>query len=60
VLAGGRVAVASGDGLLRLFSASDGALVATAEIPGGAAAQPALAGGMLIVLGGDGEVHAFR
>jgi len=60
VLAGGRVAVASGDGLLRLFSATDGALVATAKIPGGAAAQPALAGGMLIVLGGDGEVHAFR
>lgn len=60
VLAGGRVAVASGDGLLRLFSPTDGALVATAEIPGGAAAQPALAGGMLIILGGDGQLHAFR
>ncbi|MDR0810250.1 MAG: PQQ-binding-like beta-propeller repeat protein [Gemmobacter sp.] len=60
VLAGGRIAVASSDGLLRLFSPVDGALVATAPIPGGAAAQPALAGGQLIVVGGDGQLHAFR
>ncbi|MFD1808824.1 PQQ-binding-like beta-propeller repeat protein [Gemmobacter lanyuensis] len=44
VLAGGRIAVASGDGLLRFFSPLDGAMVATAPIPGGAATQPALAG----------------
>jgi outer membrane protein assembly factor BamB len=60
VLAGGRIAVASGDGLLRLFSPTDGTLVATAPIPGGAAAQPALAGGMLFVVGGNGQLHAFR
>lgn len=60
VLAGGRIAVASGDGLLRLFSAVDGTLVASAPIPGGAATQPALAGGMLFVVGGDGQLHAFR
>lgn len=60
VLAGGRIAVASGDGLLRLFSPLDGTLVATAPIPGGAAAQPALAGGQLIVVGADGQLHAFR
>lgn len=60
VLAGGRIAVASGDGLLRFFSPTDGTLTATAQIPGGAAAQPALAGGMLLVVGGDGQLHAFR
>lgn len=60
VLAGGRVAVASSDGMLRLFNATDGALVATAEIPGGAASAPVLAGGMLLVMGGNGQIHAFR
>lgn len=60
VLAGGRIAVASGDGLLRLFNPTDGTLVASAEIPGGAASQPALAGGLLLVVGGDGQIHAFR
>lgn len=60
VLAGGRIAVASGDGLLRFFSATDGTLTGTAQIPGGAAAQPALAGGMLLVVGADGQLHAFR
>ena len=60
VLAGGRIAVASGDGALRFFSPQNGALVGQAEIPGGAAAQPALAGGMLIVVGGNGQLHAFR
>lgn len=60
VLAGGRIAVASGDGLLRFFSPLDGAMVATAPIPGGAATQPALAGGMLFVVGANGQLHAFR
>jgi outer membrane protein assembly factor BamB len=60
VLAGGRIVVASGDGLLRLFSPVDGTLVATAEIPGGAASQPALAGGLLYVVGANGQLHAFR
>lgn len=60
VLAGGRIAVASGDGLLRFFDPVDGALVGTAEIPGGAASGPILAGGALYVMGGTGELHAFR
>lgn len=60
VLAGGRLAVASGDGLLRLFSAADGTMVATAEIPGGAAALPALAGGMMFVVSARGQLLAFR
>jgi outer membrane protein assembly factor BamB len=60
VLAGGRLVVASSDGLLRFFSPTDGALLSTLDIPGGAAAQPALAGGVIYVLGGNGQLHAFR
>jgi outer membrane protein assembly factor BamB len=60
VLAGGRVMVVSSDGLLRAFDPTDGSLTHTAEIPGGASAQPAVAGGVLYVLGGNGQLHAFR
>ena len=60
VLAGGRVMVVSSDGLLRAFDPTDGSLTHTAEIPGGAAAQPAVAGGTLYVVGGNGQLHAFR
>ncbi len=60
VLAGGRLAVASGDGELRLFDPADGSLLGGAVIPGGAAAAPALAGGMLFVVGAKGQLHAFR
>lgn len=60
VLAGGRLAVVSGDGQLRLFSPTDGSLVGGAELPGGAAAAPALAGGMLFVVTTKGQLLAFR
>ena len=60
VLAGGRIVVASGDGLLRLFDPASGAAVGTVEVPGGAAAQPALAGGMLFVVTGSGQLLAYR
>jgi outer membrane protein assembly factor BamB len=60
VLAGGRIVVVSGDGLVRMFNPADGAPVGSADIPGGAAAQPALAGGLLFVLGAKGQLHAFR
>ena len=60
VLAGGRVAVVSSDGLLRLFDPVSGAMVGSADIPGGAAAAPALAGGALYVVSTNGQLHAFR
>lgn len=60
VLAGGRLVVASGDGILRFFNPTDGALLSTADLPGGAAAQPALAGGTLYIVSGNGQLHAFR
>ena len=60
VLAGGRIVVASGDGSLRLFDPTNGAMVASVDIPGGAASAPALAQGLLFVVGGNGQLHAFR
>lgn len=60
VLAGGRIAVVSSDGLLRLFAPEDGALLATAEIPAGAAAAPALAGGMILTVTTRGQLVALR
>lgn len=60
VLAGGRLVVASGDGLLRFFSPTDGALTATVELPGGAASAPAIVSGVLYVVSGRGQLHAFR
>ena len=60
VLASGRLLIVSSDGGIRLFNPTDGSMVGTGEIPGGAASPPALAGGMLFVLGGNGQLHAFR
>lgn len=60
VVAGGRVWVASDDGLLRGFDPASGALVHQTQIPGGAAANPAVAGGVLYIVSGSGQIHAFR
>lgn len=60
VLAGGRVAVVSSDGGIRMFNPVDGTMVGSGEIPGGAASPAALAGGMLFVVGTNGQLHAFR
>lgn len=60
VLAGGRIWVASSDGVLRGFSPTDGSLTYSAEIPGGAASQPAVAGATLYVVSNNGQLLAFR
>ncbi|TCO70955.1 PQQ-like beta-propeller repeat protein [Rhodovulum euryhalinum] len=60
VLAGGRLWVASDDGLMRAFSPESGALVTTVEVPGGAASRPVVAGGTLYVVSDRGQLHAFR
>ncbi|MCR9127241.1 MAG: PQQ-like beta-propeller repeat protein [Rhodobacteraceae bacterium] len=60
VLAGGRLVVTSSDGLIRFFAPDSGALVGTAEVPGGATTAPAVAGGTLYVVGANGQLHAFR
>lgn len=60
VLAGGRLFVASSDGLLRVFDPASGTLVGQGQIPGGAATAPVVAGQTLYVVGGDGRLHAYR
>jgi outer membrane protein assembly factor BamB len=60
VLAGGRLWVAGADGLLRGFSPADGTQVASVALPGGAAGQPAVAGGVMYVPTRDGKLLAFQ
>lgn len=60
VLAGGRLVLASSDGLIRSFDPASGALLATVVLPGGAASAPAVAGGVLYVVTKDGKLRAFR
>lgn len=60
LLASGRLVVASGDGQLRFFNPVDGAALGGIAVPGGAAAAPAFAQGLMLVMGGNGQLHAFR
>ncbi len=60
ILAGGQLIVASNDGFLRFFSPEDGSLLYRAEVPGGAASAPVVAGKTLYVLGAKGKLYAFR
>lgn len=60
VLAGGRLFVASSDGVLRAFDPASGQLVGQGSIPGGAAAAPVVAGQTLYVVSRSGQLHAFR
>lgn len=60
ILAGSRLIVASSDGVLRSFDPASGKLLNSVEIPGGAASNPVVAGGVLYVIGGKGQLHAFR
>ncbi|WP_372840881.1 PQQ-binding-like beta-propeller repeat protein [Phaeovulum sp.] len=60
VLAGGRLFVASSDELLRVFDPASGAMIGSAEIPGGAASAPVVAGSTLFVVNADGQLLAFR
>jgi outer membrane protein assembly factor BamB len=60
ILAGGRLILASTDGLLRSFDPVSGALVGSVALPGGAASQPIVAGGVLYVVTQDGQLMAFR
>jgi outer membrane protein assembly factor BamB len=60
VLAGGRLIVASSDGLIRQFDPASGALIGTLDVPGGAASAPVVAGQTLYVISKTGQLHAFR
>ena len=60
VLAGGRLVTVSSDGLLRQYDPASGAVVGSVAIPGGAASNPALAGGLMFVVSARGQLLAFR
>ncbi|PSL21680.1 PQQ-binding-like beta-propeller repeat protein [Shimia abyssi] len=60
ILAGGRLFVASSDEMLRAFDPQSGALVYSVELPGGAASNPVVAGGVLYVVNTKGKLLAFR
>lgn len=60
IVAGGRVILASGDGLLRSYDPASGALVASTEIPDGATSAPVVAGQTLYVVNTKGELLAYR
>lgn len=60
ILAGGNVITASSDGFLRQFDPVSGAMTGQIEIPGGAASEPVVAGGVLYVVTKEGQLLAFR
>jgi len=60
VLAGGRLIVASNDGMIRSFDPQSGNLISTVEVSGGATTNPVIAGGTLYVVSTKGQLHAFR
>ncbi|MDQ7775099.1 MAG: PQQ-binding-like beta-propeller repeat protein [Paracoccus aminovorans] len=60
VLAGNKLYLAGSDGYLRVFDPASGALIGNAQIPGGAAAAPAVAGQTLYVVTHDGQLIAYR
>lgn len=60
IIAGGRLVVPSSDEKLRLFDPQSGNEVYVTEIPGGAATNPVVADGVLYIVSGKGQLHAFR
>ncbi len=60
LLAGGRILVASSDGRIRLFDPVSGAAAGEVALPGGAASDPVVAGGVLYVVTQKGQLMAFR
>lgn len=60
ILAGGRLFVASSDGVLRVFDPRTGGLVGQGAIPGGAAAAPTVANQTLYVVTRSGQLIAYR
>lgn len=60
ILAGGRLWVASGDGVLRAYRPTDGALLVEIPLPAGAAAAPIVAGGIMYVVTDRGQLVALQ
>jgi outer membrane protein assembly factor BamB len=60
ILAGGRLIVASGDRQIRMFDPTNGALVQSVALRGGAASHPIVVNNTLMVVTGDGRLVAYR
>lgn len=60
IMAGGRLIVASSDGLIRSFDPASGDLIGETEIRGGATTRPVVANGTLYVVSKNGVLHAYR
>ena len=60
IIAGGRLIIASNDGLMRFFNPQNGATIGSVAIPGGATTEPVVAGSTLYVVSTDGKLLAFR
>ncbi|MGB0959264.1 MAG: PQQ-binding-like beta-propeller repeat protein [Halocynthiibacter sp.] len=60
VFAGGRIWIASSDGVLRGMDPVTGATTIEVPLSGGAASAPSVAGGTLYVMSTKGVLHAFR
>ncbi|WP_226898410.1 outer membrane protein assembly factor BamB family protein [Mangrovicoccus algicola] len=60
ILAGGRLILASSDGLLREIDPASGTLLRSTQLGAPAAAAPIVANGTLYILTADGTLRAFR
>jgi outer membrane protein assembly factor BamB len=60
VLAGGKLILASTDGVIRMFDPASGKLIGTGSIPGGAATAPVFAGGVMYIVSKKGVLYAYR
>lgn len=60
VLAGGKLWVASSDGIMRGYNPVDGSLIAQTAVPGGAATRPVVVNGVAYVVARDGKLLALR
>ncbi|WP_226550894.1 PQQ-like beta-propeller repeat protein [Celeribacter naphthalenivorans] len=60
VAAGGKLWVASDDGVLRGFDPASGALVSSVSLPKGATSDPIVVGGVMYLLLEDGSLAALR
>lgn len=59
ILAGGRLYVAGGDGLIRAYDPETGDLLRTTQITGGATTNPVVANGVMYVVTKKGQLQAF-
>ncbi|SHH74468.1 PQQ-binding-like beta-propeller repeat protein [Marivita hallyeonensis] len=60
IMAGGRLIVASSDGVIRSFDPASGDLISETPIRSGATTRPVVANGTLYVVSKNGTLHAYR